>query len=97
MELQDIQTRLGAVEESDIGQQELLDGHTEAIDAVTLQANTTDETLTELKNFVGNKVFMTTGNTTITQAIGNLKDISDSTDGASVSAGIVNLSGKINS
>ena len=97
LELQDIQARLGAVEDSDRDQQELIEGHTEAIDTVTLQANTTDETLTELKNFVGNKVFMTTGNTTITQAIGNLKDISDSTDGASVSAGIVNLSGKINS
>lgn len=95
LELQDIQDRLGKLEESDTEQQLTIDNNTKTIGEVDAQADKTEETLTELKNFVGLKAFMTTGDTTITQAIGNLKNISDATGEGSVSAGIVNLANKI--
>lgn len=97
LELQDIQDRLGKVEESDGTQQQLIEGHTTDIATAQETADKAVEDLIDLEELVGDQIWMTTGDTSITQAIGSLKDITSATDGASVSEGIVKLAGKVNS
>ena len=78
-ELLELQGKMSALEESDKNQNESIDANTSGLSSLKSSYDTTiksvQDDLSDVESLVGSKIYMTTGNTSITQAIGSLEDM----------------------
>lgn len=78
-ELLELQGKITALEESNKNQNENIDANTSGLSNLKSAYETTikdvQDSLGDVESLVGSKIYMTTGNTSITQAIGSLEDM----------------------
>lgn len=100
-ELLELQGKMAALEESDKKQNESIDANSGGLNNLKSSYETTikdvQDSLGDVEALVGSKIYMTTGNTSITQAIGSLENMQAISVGNtnSVSASLAYLNNEI--
>lgn len=101
-ELIELQEKMAELEANEDTQNKSIEGNTTGLadlkSAYDSTMGTVQKDLDAVEDLVGNKIYMTTGNTSITQAIGSLESVQDLSPGNtnSISSALLYLRGEIN-